>query len=150
MLLSDNIYNKNVFVRGCHPAKTTSTNPPVSLQTYAQATSNSYSNSVRISPPGVNKIISSFLNDFKQLINPLIALVTKVILSLLDKKTINNNPYTDKSYLILLFNVTGLKNHANELQATVYNKRFGIALITKPHFTQYPILTVTNFLILII
>lgn len=46
------------------------------------------------------------------------------------------NTSTNKSLLVLLFNANGLKNHTNELQTTLYNKRIDIALITETHFTQ--------------
>ena len=80
-LLSDNIsHKKNVQVS--HPVVTPSTNPPDSFQTYAQATSGSCSNN--IIPPPVSDI-NKFLDEFKLLINPLIALLTQVISKLLDK-----------------------------------------------------------------
>lgn len=47
----------------------------------------------------------------------------------------NNNTFIDKSLSILLFNANGLKNHVNELQITLYNKPFDIALITETYLT---------------
>lgn len=47
------------------------------------------------------------------------------------------NSITNKSLLILLFNANGLKNHVNELQNVLYNRRIDIALITETHFTKY-------------
>ena len=79
--LSDNISHKN-NVQVSHPVVTPSTHPPESSQTYAQATSGSYSNNI-ISPPVSD--INKFLDEFKLLINPLIALLTQVISKLLDK-----------------------------------------------------------------
>lgn len=48
-----------------------------------------------------------------------------------------NNTFTNQSLTILLFNANGLKNHVNELQFVLHNKRIDIALITETHFTQY-------------
>lgn len=78
--LSDNIsHKKNVQVS--HPVVIPSNHPPDSSQTYAQATSGSYPNN--IIPPASD--INKFLDEFKLLINPLIALLTQVISKLLDK-----------------------------------------------------------------
>ena len=49
---------------------------------------------------------------------------------------INNSP-TKTSLIILLFNANGLKNHVNEIQTVLYEKRIDIALITETHFTKY-------------
>jgi len=80
--------------------------------------------------------MSFFLEEFKSLINPLIALLTKVISSLLDKRN-DYNTATKKSRLVLLFNANGLKNHILELQSVLNNKRIDIALITETQFTPY-------------
>lgn len=48
-----------------------------------------------------------------------------------------NNTFTNQSLTILLFNANGLKNHVNELQFVLHNKRIDIALITETHSTQY-------------
>lgn len=48
-----------------------------------------------------------------------------------------NNAFTNKSLLTLLFNANGLKNHVNELQTVLYDKRIDLALITETHFTQH-------------
>jgi len=48
----------------------------------------------------------------------------------------NNSP-TSKSIIVVLFNANGLKNHVNEIQAVLYEKRIDIALITETHFTKY-------------
>ncbi|KAL4120170.1 hypothetical protein QTP88_012900 [Uroleucon formosanum] len=80
-LLSDNfIHKKNVQIS--HPVVTPPTQPPASSQTYAQATSGSFPNDT-IPPPASD--INKFLDEFKLLINPLIALLTQVISKLLDK-----------------------------------------------------------------
>jgi len=82
--LSDNIRDKSHIVKDSHPANDTNTNPTLS---YAQATSGQSSNHHLLPPAAdINKIITSFLEDFKFLINPLISLLTKVITSLLDNK----------------------------------------------------------------
>ncbi|CAH1715991.1 unnamed protein product [Aphis gossypii] len=80
-LLSDNTsHKKNVQVS--QPVVTPSTHLPDSFQTYAQATSGSnHNNSI---PPPVSDI-NKFLDEFKLLINPLIALLTQVISKLLEK-----------------------------------------------------------------
>lgn len=41
-----------------------------------------------------------------------------------------NNSYTNNSLSILLFNANGLKNHVNELQTVLFDKRIDIALIS--------------------
>jgi len=48
-----------------------------------------------------------------------------------------NNSLTSKSITVILFNANGLKNHINEIQAVLYEKRIDIALITKTRFTKY-------------
>ena len=79
--LSDIIsHKKNVQIS--HPVVIPSTHPPDSSQTYAQATSSSYSNNI-IPPPSSD--INKLFDEFKLLINPLIALLTQVISKLLDK-----------------------------------------------------------------
>jgi len=70
------------------------------------------------------------------MINQLIALLTKVISSLLDKKKMTNTA-TNKSLLVLLFNANGLKNHLLELQSVLNNRHIDIALITETHCTPY-------------
>jgi len=45
--------------------------------------------------------------------------------------------YTSNSLLLLLFNSNGLKNHSNELQLVLQEKRIDIALISETHFTKY-------------
>lgn len=57
----------------------------------------------------------------------------------------NNNIFTDKSLSIIFFDANGLKNHVNELQITLYNKRVKIALITKTHFTQYSHINIPRY-----
>lgn len=45
-----------------------------------------------------------------------------------------NDTFTNKSFLILLFNANDLKNHVNEFQTVLQNKRIYIVLITEtPH-----------------
>lgn len=83
--LSNNFSYKNTYVQDTHTVKASTMHPPESTPTYAQATSNSHSNHTVPSPtPDINKIMSTFIDEFKQLINPLIALLTKVITKLLD------------------------------------------------------------------
>lgn len=45
--------------------------------------------------------------------------------------------FTSNSLLIILFNSKGLKNHSNELQLVLQEKRIDIALISETHFTKY-------------
>lgn len=79
--LSENInHKKNVQVS--HPVVIPSTHITDSSQTYAQANSDLHPNN--IIPPPVSDI-NKFLDKFKLLINPLIALFTQVISKLLDK-----------------------------------------------------------------
>lgn len=59
---------------------------------------------------------------------------------------INNSP-TKTSLIILLFNANGLKNHANEIQTVLYEKRIDIALITETHFTKYSQVHIPGYII---
>jgi len=82
--LSDNIRDKLYVVKVSHPAN--NANPNFS-PTYAQVTSGQFSNQqLPLPAAGINKTITSFLEEFKSLINPLISLLTKVITKLLDNK----------------------------------------------------------------
>lgn len=85
-LQSDNIRNKKLNVQVNHPVET-SLKCPTRSPTYAQVTSNESPNNLTPrSVPDLNKIMSSSIGDFKLLINPLIAQLTEVISSLLDKQ----------------------------------------------------------------
>jgi len=53
----------------------------------------------------------------------------------LNPKIINNS-YTSNSFLILLRNANGLKNHRNELLIPLQEKRIDIVLISETHFTN--------------
>jgi len=79
---------KSNNVQESHPHNTTSYNfPPGQSQTYAQATQDQCTQSGIPPPiPDINSLMSSFVNELKTLINPLIALLTQVISSLLNKK----------------------------------------------------------------
>jgi hypothetical protein len=61
-----------------------------SPKTYAQATSNETTNTGHSNHPSstleINKTMSDFIDNFKSLINPLIALLTQVFSSLLNNK----------------------------------------------------------------
>lgn len=48
-----------------------------------------------------------------------------------------SSSFTNNSILILLFNANGLKNHSNELQIVLHDKRIDIALISETYFTKY-------------
>jgi len=120
-------------VQDSHPSNRTHSHE----STYAQATSSQNVN--HPSPPtapDTNNSMSNFLQEFKALINPLIALLAKVITCLLDKKNDLQHSH-NQSLTILLFNANGLKNHVNELQFVLHNKHIDLALITKTHFTQH-------------
>ena len=56
-----------------------------------------------------------------------------------------NNSYTNNSLFILLFNANGLKNHVNELQTMLFDKRIGIALISETHFTKYSHIFISDY-----
>ena len=82
--LSDNPRFKKYNVQTSHPENDT---PPNNARTYAQATSGQRtSHPSPSSESNINNAMTIFLEEFKSLINPLIALLTKVISSLLDKK----------------------------------------------------------------
>jgi len=52
---------------------------------------------------------------------------------------------TNNSLLILLFNANGLKNHQNELQVVLQEKRIDIALISETHFTKYSHIPIAGY-----
>ncbi|VVC27195.1 Hypothetical protein CINCED_3A016878 [Cinara cedri] len=79
-LLGNLSHKKNVQVS--QPMVTPLAHSSDSSQTYAQATSGTHPNN--IIPPPVSDI-NKFLDEFKLLINPLIALLTQVISKLLEK-----------------------------------------------------------------
>ncbi|KAL4126980.1 hypothetical protein QTP88_011178 [Uroleucon formosanum] len=86
---------KSNLVKDSHPSEHINSVPPTAPPlTYAKVTSNQFSRSNSTpttqdnSPSAetnLSHLMSSFLNDFKTLINPLISLLTTVISSLLDK-----------------------------------------------------------------
>jgi len=55
------------------------------------------------------------------------------------------NTFTNQSLSILLFNANGIKNHVNELQFVLHNKRIDIALITETHFTQHSYIFIPGY-----
>lgn len=59
-----------------------------------------------------------------------------------------NKSATSKSIIIILFNANGLKNHINEIQAVLYEKRVDIALITETHFTKYSNVSIPGYTLL--
>lgn len=59
---------------------------------------------------------------------------------------INNSP-TKTFLIILLFNANGLKNHINEIQTVLYEKRIYIPLITETHFTKYSQVHIPGYII---
>jgi len=75
-------------VQGSYPPN--NTHSSLQTQTYAQATSNITVNDTsppinETRSPDLNKLMTSFLDEFKTTINPFIALLTKVISKILDK-----------------------------------------------------------------
>lgn len=91
-----NLVNKtnNNNVKISHPVPPTSSkaeNNNHTTKSFAQATRNQPNQPIHDhdhpSPPSdINNVLTNFINDFKTLINPLIALLTQVISSLLDNK----------------------------------------------------------------
>jgi hypothetical protein len=79
---------KSNNVQDSHPRNTTPYNPPPGQsQTYAQASQGQHQQSDIPPPtPDINSLMSSFVSELKTLINPLISLLTQVILSLLARK----------------------------------------------------------------
>jgi hypothetical protein len=75
--------------------------------------------------------LTSFLNEFKSLINLLISLLTTVIDKLIEKKSYVNNQTPPLS--ILLWNANGITHNKNEFQHLLYEKKINIALITETH-----------------
>ncbi|VVC28136.1 Endonuclease/exonuclease/phosphatase,Reverse transcriptase domain [Cinara cedri] len=55
---------------------------------------------------------------------------------------------TSNSFLILLFNSNGLKNHSNELQIVLQEKRIDIALITETQLTKYSHIPIPGYQLL--
>lgn len=84
--VSDNISPKNTHVQETQPVKASTIHPPILNYTYAQATSNTHPNNIVPPPTDINLLMANFMMEMKELINPLIALLTKVVASLLDKK----------------------------------------------------------------
>jgi hypothetical protein len=87
--LHDNInHNVNNYnVKANHPLPTSSANSDALPKTYAQATTSQPSQSSPPTPPtDLTTTISSFVDELKSLITPLIALLTQVFTSLLNKK----------------------------------------------------------------
>jgi len=58
------------------------------------------------------------------------------------------NSYTNNSLSILLFNANGLKNHVNELQTVLFDKRIDITLISETHFTKYSHISIPGYYLL--
>ncbi|VVC27309.1 Pre-C2HC domain [Cinara cedri] len=83
--VANNINPKNIHVQETQPVKATLT-PSTVNYTYAQAISNSNANNTIPPHPDINVLLANFMNEFKQLINSLITLLTKVVSNLLDKK----------------------------------------------------------------
>lgn len=88
----NNFNTQTTNVQSSHPPDHTFPNQPSpQTQTYAQATSNISANynhplpTTDTQPPDLNKLLTNFLDEFKNVINPLISLLTKVISKLLDK-----------------------------------------------------------------
>ena len=52
---------------------------------------------------------------------------------------------TRNSILILQFNANGLKNHINELQLVLQEKRIDIALISETHFTKHSYVPISGY-----
>lgn len=77
----NNVRDKSRVVQDSHPPNRTHTHE----FNYAEGTSGQNDNHPSPAAPDINSM-SSFLQEFKALINPLIALLTKVITCLLDKK----------------------------------------------------------------
>jgi hypothetical protein len=79
---------KQMNVQLSHPLQDSpSNNHHFGTKTYAQATTNdSAQNFSDSSSSDIDKVISTFLDEFKALIHSLLALLTKVVFSLLDKK----------------------------------------------------------------
>ncbi|KAE9532288.1 hypothetical protein AGLY_009911 [Aphis glycines] len=89
--IHDNLRSRPINVQGSHlPDHTLPSQPPPLTKTYAQATHNTHTNnSIPTAPetnaPDINKTLSSFLDEFKSLIHPMLSLLTKLISSLIDK-----------------------------------------------------------------
>ncbi|KAF0705083.1 Nucleic-acid-binding protein [Aphis craccivora] len=85
--VSTNTRVNTTTVRDSHPINDTHSNQiDPHTSTYANGTAGRTANNI-IPPtaPDINSTITSFLEDFKSLINPLISLLTKVIEKLLAK-----------------------------------------------------------------
>lgn len=114
-----------------------------SCKTYAHAT---YSQLSQLSPSmSITKVLTSFIDDFKSLINQLISVLNQVISSLLSKQIINTS-YTNNSLSFILFNANGLKKYIIELQSVLCEKR--IALINETHFTKYCQISIPSYTVL--
>ena len=89
--IQNNFNTQNTNVQSSHPPTRTFPNhPSPQTQTYAQATSNTPAfvappPSTDTQPPDLSNLFTNFLDEFKNVINPLMSLLTKVISKLLDK-----------------------------------------------------------------
>jgi len=89
--IQNNFNTQTTNVQSSHPPDRTFLNQPSpQTKTYAQATSNIPANGAPLpttdtQSPDLNNLLTNFLDEFKNVINPLISLLTKVITKLLDK-----------------------------------------------------------------
>jgi len=88
--LQNNFNIQTTNVQSSHPpVRTFPNHPSPQTQTYAQASSNTSDfvapPSTDTQPPDLSKLLTNFLDKFKNVINPLMYLLTKVISKLLDK-----------------------------------------------------------------
>lgn len=86
----NNVNTQTTNVQRSHPPdRTFPDQPSPQTKTYAQATSNMPTNGAPLptsdtQPPDLNNLLTNFLDEFKNVINPLLSLLTKVISKLLD------------------------------------------------------------------
>jgi len=92
--IHDNHRSKPVNVQGSHPPDLTlPSQPPPLTKTYARATFNIPTNNdiptgSEAQTSDINKTLSSFLDEFKSLIHPMLSLLTKLISSLIENKNV--------------------------------------------------------------
>ncbi|KAF0699498.1 Uncharacterized protein FWK35_00037541, partial [Aphis craccivora] len=121
--LSDNSRFKKHNVQTSHPENDA---PPINARTYAQATSGQRATHPSLSSESnSNNAMTLFLEEFKSLINPLIALLTKVISSRIDIALITETHCTSYSHV----HIPGYRLHkANHPDNTAHG---GAAIFVK-------------------
>jgi hypothetical protein len=96
--VANNLNPKTIHVQETQPVKASS-HPPDANYIYAQATSNSNANNT-IPLPDINILLASFMDEFKQLINPNLVLPFQTLQTLMQES--HRVVYSHKFYIIYI------------------------------------------------